>query len=121
MNGTQEQRRGDSGQRGSARGRPPFGRFTRQEAVLGLAALGLFYWGSVATLVGYRLDRAVAPPQPCFPRRPPPARHWRFVPDGQYHRDWIAPEPAWAPYPRPRVLGLAQGRPDVLLADFPGR
>jgi hypothetical protein len=121
MDGTET---GKQGARGRQRrgGRYAFGRFTRQEAVLGLAALGLFYWGSVATLVGYRLDRTATQSFRCgtataSPRGPRIRRIYRAdAPDPR----WLA-DPAWAPFPQPRVLGLARGLPDGVLVDLAGR
>ena len=117
MDGTET---GKQGGREGRRSSAPyaFGRFTRQEAVLGLAALGLFYWGSVATLVGYRLDRTATQSYRCgtapaTPRGPTIQRYYRPAPDAF----WLA-EPAWAPYTQPRPLGLARGLPDGVLVDL---
>ena len=116
MDGTETGKQGARGRQGRGR-RYAFGRFTRQEAVLGLAALGLFYWGSVATLVGYRLDRNSTQTYRCStadpaPRGPHIRRFARPTTD-----PWLA-EPAWAPYPQPRPLGLARGLPDGVLVDI---
>jgi hypothetical protein len=35
----------------------------------------------------------------------------------QLPRYTVPPAPAWAPFPRPRVLGLARGMPQVILVD----
>jgi hypothetical protein len=119
MDGTETGKQGKRGRRRQDRNdRYAFGRFTRQEAVLGLAALGLFYWGSVATLVGYRLDRTAAQSYRCgtataTPRGPSIQRFYRSAPDSF----WLA-EPAWAPYTTPRPLGLARGLPDGVLVDL---
>jgi hypothetical protein len=100
-------------------GRP---RWTRTEAIVGMASLGLFYWGAVAALAGYRRDsqrdhqelRAVrcqrAHAARASLRGPeivplPSTEDWR----GRF----VRPEPAWAPYPQPRALGLAYGPADV--------
>jgi hypothetical protein len=116
MDGTETGKQGARGRQGRGR-RYAFGRFTRQEAVLGLAALGLFYWGSVATLVGYRLDRNTIQTYRCgtadsAQRGPRIRRFPRPTTD-----PWLA-EPAWAPYPQPRPLGLARGLPDGVLVDL---
>jgi hypothetical protein len=124
MDGTETGKQGvpaGPGRRRAGNNRYVFGRFTRQEAVLGLAALGLFYWGSVATLVGYRLDRTAAQHGPCVtaPGTPRALRGPRIK---RLHRtevtDAFLVEPAWAPYPRPRVLGPARGLPDGVLVDL---
>jgi hypothetical protein len=116
MNGTETEKQARGRQRKG--GRYVFGRFTRQEAVLGLAALGLFYWGSVATLVGYRLDRTATQSFRCgtttaTPRGPRIRRFYR-----NELADPFLAEPAWAPYPQPRPLGLARGLPDGVLVDL---
>jgi hypothetical protein len=87
-------------------------RFTRTQALMGLAALGVFYWGAVGTLVGYRLDQTGGCRARCLdvPPPPPPER----VPDRDrfhFRRGWsdhyvMPPGPAWAPHGQPRVLGL---------------
>ena len=119
MDGTETGKQGTRGRRRRLHdARVAFGRFTRQEAVLGLAALGLFYWGSVATLVGYRLDRTATQSFRCgtaaaTPRGPRIQRFYRPSPESL----WLA-EPAWDPYPQPRALGLARGLPDGVLVDL---
>jgi hypothetical protein len=118
MDGTETGKQGRQRRRPRHDARFAFGRFTRQEAVLGLAALGLFYWGSVATLVGYRLDRTATQSYRCgtaaaTPPGPRIQRFYRPAPDAF----WLS-EPAWAPYPQPRALGLARGLPDGVLVDL---
>jgi hypothetical protein len=92
-------------------GRP---RWTRTEAIVGMASLGLFYWGAVAALAGYRQERndrqRVASchhghPSPISLRRP----HIVPLPSTDWRGRMVRPEPAWAPYPQPQALGLAYG------------
>jgi hypothetical protein len=129
MDGSETRRPGAEGKAAADRPEPgrqvrsAFGRFTRQEAILGLAALGLFYWGSVATLVGYRLDRTATVAVRCgttsgVPRTPRSVR-MRRLPREVQRMDpaWVFAEPAWAPYPQPRALGLARGLSDVIVLD----
>jgi hypothetical protein len=75
--------------------------------MLGLLAVG--YWGAVATLVGSRTKPADDVPVSLM--RPPgsPPLHLRG--------HMLPLEPAWAPHPRPRVLGLAQGTPPAIPVD----
>jgi hypothetical protein len=94
-------------------------RWTRTEAIAGVASLGLFYWGAVAALVSYRVERQRegACHRSQVSMRTPPLRGPLIVPLPS--TDWrahvVPPEPAWAPYPQPRALGLAHGQPDVVL------
>jgi hypothetical protein len=77
--------------------------------MLGLLAVG--YWSAVATLVNRQ-----APPIESVPvsltRPPGPPK-----PMPQLRGHMLPPEPAWAPHPRPRAIGLAQGTPPVVLVD----
>jgi hypothetical protein len=79
---------------------------------MGLLAIG--YWGAVATLVAHR-NRPAVDAAPVSLVRPPPAPGPR--PPMQLPRYTVPPAPAWAPFPRPRVLGLARGMPQVILVD----
>lgn len=72
------------------------------------------YWGGLATLAAQR--SRVASPEAIVERlqRQP----WALSPRAVLRpRPMPAPEPAWAPFPTPRVLGLAQGRPPVVLVE----
>ena len=107
---------------GRGRRRPGFGRFTRAQGLMGLAALGVFYWGAVGTLVGYRLDRASSGSPGRCGLNVSPIRQPEFMQIAPPERPWMGTAgPAWAPHPRPRILGLAYGRPEGLLVDVPGR
>jgi hypothetical protein len=81
-----------------------------------LGLLAVSYWGGLAALIAHRtrpagegLSASLVRPRPL----PMPAPQWR----GQ----WLPPRPAWAPFPRPRPLGLARGLPPVMTVEYGGR
>ena len=85
------------------------------------ALLAVGYWGTVGAFVVSRQQ----PPPACSATedvgvlRPP--MQW-FVPRFQGRGHMLPAEPAWAPYqPGPRKLGLAHGRPRMVLTGDAGR
>jgi hypothetical protein len=96
-------------------------RWTRTEAIAGVASLGLFYWGTVAALVNHRLERQreAACHRSTVSMRLPPLRGPLIVPlpSTDWRGQFVRPEPAWAPYPQPQPLGLAYGQGRAILVD----
>jgi hypothetical protein len=95
-------------------------RWTRTEAIVGMASLGLLYWGSVAALASYREDRERAG---CLSRASlqaaPRGPHIVPLPSTDWRGRFVQPEPAWAPYPQPQPLGLAYGPERIIRVQLP--